>query len=200
MVTPEEVMAGEIRHALSVVIPNTSYGPICTPSQQGTSAEGVTCGTAVAPASKFEWGGRPDPPIPETFKSIYTIDKTVPEGMLFGLDITYEGIDEWIRSRPNLVSNPRRAETARIYARALKDYGMIIADTSGSGTGIEQVGGVNPDHAAKWKALGMGPEERDDMLVGLITATNLYVVNPPKATCKDGTITRYYCEWTSISY
>ena len=61
-------------------------------------------------------------------------------------------------------------------------------------------GGVNPDHAAKWKALGMGPEERDDMLVGLITEINLYVVNPPKATCKDGTITRYYCEWTSISY
>ena len=118
--------------------------------------------------------------------------------MRFALDITYEQIDAWVNSRTDL--NATRKSTARIFARALKDYGMIVADTNGGSPSIQQAGGINPDNAAKWTALGMGPNDKDNLLNGLITATNLYVVNPPLATCKDGTTSRYYCEWTSIRY
>lgn len=199
LVTPEEVEAKEIRHAVGIAIPNTSYGPICTKAQQGTAAEGTTCGTAVAPATKFEWGNATAPPVmQEPEKSLYTLEKTIPEGMRFALDITYEQIDAWVNSRTDL--NATRKSTARIFARALKDYGMIVADTNGGSPSIQQAGGINPDNAAKWTALGMGPNDKDNLLNGLITATNLYVVNPPLATCKDGTTSRYYCEWTSIRY
>jgi hypothetical protein len=202
---PEEVEAGEIRHALGMAIPNTSYGSVCTKIQQGNwDEEGKKCGTAVAPATKFEWGGVQTPPmIPENLRSIYGLDKHIPEGMLFALDITYEQIDAWIRSRPDLVGNPRRAETARIFARAMKDYGIMVADTNGGSPSLQTAGGINPDNAKKWTDLGMGPEQNDNanpMFKGLITASNLYVVNPPEATCKDGTKSRYFCEWTSIRY
>jgi hypothetical protein len=198
---PEEVEAGEIRHALGISLPNTSYGPICTKEQQGTSAEGATCGTAVAPATKFEWGGRPAPAfLQEPYKSIYGIDKTIPEGMLFALNITDTQIESWINSRTDLKANPRRAETARIFARAIRDYGMMVVDTNGGRPSIQTSGGVNPDSAVKWTGLGMGPEDKDNMLDGLINSSNLYVVNPPTATCKDGTKSKYYCQWSSISY
>jgi hypothetical protein len=198
---PEEVAAGEIRHALGISMPNTAYGPICTKEQQGTAAEGFTCGTAVAPATKFEWGSATKPPVmAEPFKSLYSIDKTIPEGMLFAIDITDAQIESWISSRTDLKSNPRRAETARIFARAMRDYGMMVVDTNGSRPSIQQAGGINPDNAEKWANLGMGPTEKDNMLDGLVTKNNLYVVDPPTVKCTDGTTSKYFCEWTSASY
>lgn len=200
LVTPEEVKAKEIRHAVGVGIPNTAYGPICTTAQQGNyNQEGKTCGTALAPATKFEWGGATSPPLMSPpYNSIYTIDKMIPEGMLFGLDITYDQIEIWLQSRSDLSAT--RKDTARVFARALKDYGMMVVDTNGSRVGIHQAGGVNPDNAAKWTELGMGPNDPDNMLDGLVTSTNLYVVNPPVATCPGGVTSRYFCQWTSIRY
>ncbi len=199
---PEEVEAGEIRHALGISIPNTAYGPICQKSQLGDyNQEGKTCGTAVMPASKFEWGSATAPPVMQgEFRSLYTLDKTIPEGMRFGLNMTYAQIDQWIQSRPDLASSPRRAATARIFARAMKDYGLLVADTSGAGVGIQMAGGVNPDNAKKWTDLGLGPNEKDNLLDGLITASNLYVVDPPVGTCTDGTQSKYYCDWSKAQY
>lgn len=201
LTTPEEVAAGEIRHALGITIPNTSFGPICTKQQLGTSAEGKTCGTAVAPASKFEWGGHTTTPfLEEPYKSIYTLDKTIPEGMRFSIDITDEQIESWINSKDTLRNNSRRANTARVFAKAIRDYGMIVVDTGGAGTGIQMVGGVNPTHRAKWVELGIGPEHRDDLLAGLVNKNNLYVVDPPTLTCEDGSTSKNYCAWTKASY
>lgn len=200
---PEEVEAEEIRHAIGISIPNTSYGPICTPSQLqepiNWNIVGKQCGTAVAPATKFEWANAPAPPVvTEPYKTLLTIDKTIPEGMLFSIDMTYDQIDTWVNSRTDL--NATRKKTARVFARAIKDYGMMVVDTNGGRISIQTSGGINPDSAKKWTDLGMGPAEKDNLLDGLLTASNIYVVNPPVATCKDGSTSRFYCEWTSIRY
>ncbi len=202
LVTPDEVAAGEIRHALGFSIPNTSFGPICNNQQLGTSSEGVSCGTAVAPASKFEHGSRSRlEHVDSKFQAIYTLDKTIPEGMRFAIDITDSEIDAWISSRSNFQNNPRRAETARIFARALRDFGMIVVDTNGARPDIQMVGGINPENAQKWKNLGITPEDSsNDLLKGLITSENLYVVDPPTVTCADGSTSKHYCKWTSASY
>lgn len=201
LTTPQEVAANEIRHALGVAIPNTAYGSVCSEVQQGSSAEGTTCGTAVAPASKFEWANQPHIPVmKEQYKSLYNISRTIPEGMRFALDMSYGEIDNWILSRSDLKNNKRRADTARIFARALKDYGMIIVDTNGERAGVQVVGGVNPNHAKMWQDLGLGPEYKDDLLNGLITRDNLYVVEPPTLECANGKTSKYFCDWLSASY
>jgi hypothetical protein len=77
---------------------------------------------------------------------------------------------------------------------------LLIADTSGAGVGIQVAGAVNPIARQQWAELGLDSNEDGNLLDGLITSTNLYVVNPPLATCKDGTVSRYFCQWTSIRY
>ncbi len=204
VVTPQEVKAGEIRHALGVSIPNTATGPICTSAQLGTTAEGKTCGTAVAPASKFEWGGVDSMAergnVAAEFNSLYTQDKLIPEGMRYALDINDAGIETWINSRADLVSNPRRAQTARIFARALRDFGLMIVDTNGAKASVQLETGINPDSATQWDEVGMGAEYNSGMLDGLITASNLYVVDPPTATCQNGVKSKYFCQWSAMSY
>jgi hypothetical protein len=203
LTTPDEVLAGEIRHALGISIPNTSFGPICTSQQLGTNAEGNSCGTALAPASKFEHGGLTVESnyMSEPFKSTYTLNRRIPEGMRFSINLTYEQIDAWVASRSDLQNNPRRAETAKIFARAIRDYGMIVVDTNGSRPDVQMVGGVNPDNAAKWKSLALGPDlGGNDLLKGLINRSNLYVVEPPTVQCADGTTSKNYCKWLSASY
>lgn len=199
LTTPDEVAAGEIRHALGISIPNTSYGPDCTLQQLGTAAEGTTCGTALAPASKFEWGGASSIGGGEPYASLYTLDKTIPEGMRFALNMTYTQIDQWAATTwPN---NARRQETAKIFARAIKDYGMIVVDTNGARPDIQMAGGVNPDNATKWKNLAMGPDlGSNDLLKSLLKTSNVWVVEPPTLTCANGTTSKNYCQWLSARY
>ncbi len=200
LTTPEEVAAKEIRHALGVTISTTSFGPVCTKAQLGTNAEGTTCGTAVAPATKFEWGGVALSSLGRTAPfNTYGIEKTIPEGMRFAVDISNAQIENWLTSRNDLTG--ARKETARTFARALRDYGMIVVDTGSADPMIQMVGGVNPDNATQWKNLGVGPEyAADNLLKGLITSSNLYVVDPPTLTCADGTTSKNFCPWTAASY
>lgn len=204
LTTADEVKAGEIRHALGVSIPNPSFGPDCTAAQLANpinwNVVGKQCGTAVAPASKFEWRDKTTTPfLQEPFKSIYTRDKSIPEGMRFALKQDVD-IEAWILSRTEYATDTRRAETARIFAQALKDYGMMVVDTNTSRFSFQTEGGVNPLTAAIWKTLAMGPEYDDNLLDGLITASNMYVVNPPNLTCRDGSVSKFYCEWSSATY
>lgn len=202
--TPEEVMAGEIRHALGMSIPNTATGPICTAAQLGTTAEGKTCGTALAPASKFEWGGVNSSAerknIPDAFNSIYTQDKMIPEGMRFAINITDAQIETWIQSQAKFNNDTKKANTARIFARALRDYGVMVVDTNGAKGQLQLAGAANPTARQQWASVGMDSEDDELILEGLITKTNLYVVEPPSQTCSNGSVSKYFCQWTSAKY
>lgn len=202
--TPEEVMAGEIRHALGMGIPNTAVGPVCTSSQLGTAAEGYSCGTAVAPATKVERGGATSAGyltgMSPVLAAIYTQDKLIPEGMRFAINITDAQIESWIQSQAKFTNDAKKANTARIFARALRDYGFMAVDTGGARAGLQLAGSANPIARQQWASVGMDSDDDQFILEGLITKTNLYVVNPPQVTCKDGSITRYFCEWTSARY
>lgn len=206
LTTADEVAAGEIRHALGVSIPNPAFGPECTSTQLqqpvNWNVVGKQCGTAVAPASKFEWKQTFTTPfMNEPFKSIYTQDKSIPEGMRFALDITYDQIEDWIDSRADFANDKRRADTARVFARALKDYGMMVVDTNAGRFSVQTEGGINPASATKWNNLAMGPTYKDDLLDGLITASNVYVVDPPDLTCLDKpSPSKFYCDWTDAQY
>lgn len=200
--TPSEVVAGEIRHALGITIPNTMYGPPCTTAQLGTSAEGKTCGTALAPAAKLELGVNTTAShLRAPFIQTYTLDKTIPEGTRFALDITIQEINDWISSQERFKNNPRLAETARIFAVALRDYGFMVVDTSGNGPGIQVAGSENPKDKALWNQVGINSQaDGSKLLNGLIQKDKLYVVDPPTLTCADGTKSKYFCKWTNASY
>jgi hypothetical protein len=224
VVTPEEVAAGEIRHAIGLSIPNTQFGPTCTPAQLGTSAEGTICGTAYIPASQHEWRSETNACDSDWLSNAcapYTMDKMIPEGTRFVLDMTDQQVEDWIATRSDLVANPARAQSARIYIRAMRDYGLMVVDTNGSRPVIQSVNGINSAHQTIWESLGMGPEysnggdlRNEKMFEGLFNGTNMHVVEPPVATCNDGSESKYYsnlnitditgivnqCNWVSAEY
>ncbi len=210
LVTPEEVAAGEIRHALGMGVFNTAFGPRCTAEQLAKNDPkviDVTCGTAVAPAAKYEWGnvssiGERLPKLKgTTVDSAYTLRQTVPEGMRFALDIDDAYIENWINSRDDLKSNPRKAETARIFARAMRDYGFMPVDTSGFGAGIQVAGALNEEAKQQWNDLGITNEKDDYFLNGLVSSANIiYTVEPPVNNCIDGRKSQFYCEYTASKY
>lgn len=209
LLTPQEIQAGEIRHALGMVTFGTAFGPECSKAQLGANNPaivGVTCGTAVAPASKFEWPTitsitqRVPSTIGNPVAQILTVAKTVPEGMRFALNVTDSDIDTWINSRADLVANPRKAETARIIARALKDYGWMIVDTSGAGSTFQASTALSAKNKTIWNQLGVTQESDDNILSGLFTDKNIYVLDSPTNNCIDGTQSKYYCPYRSSRY
>ncbi len=210
LTTPEEVMAGEIRHALGMGIFSTAFGPACTAEQLAKNdpkVVDVTCGTAVAPAAKYEWRsvtsiGERLPKLKGTpIDERYKLHHTVPEGMRFALDIDDAHIENWINSREDLKNNPRKAETARIFARALRDYGFMPLDTSGFGAGIQTAGSLSADAKEKWSQLGITERKDNYLLSGLISSADLiYTVEPPVNNCTDGRKSKYYCEYSSSQY
>jgi hypothetical protein len=206
LTTPQEIAAGEIRHALGIAIPNTAAGPVCSLEQQGTAAEGTLCGTAVAPASKFEFNAINAAEKAKRYNytpsvaATYTQNKLIPEGMRFALNIDDAYIENWINSRADLKANARKAQTARIFAKALKDYGMIVADTSGNKSRVQVAGMVNPVTRDAWKSVGVETDADTNLLEGLIKLDRLYVVSQPTVTCIDGKVSTYYCDWTKAEY
>ena len=204
LTTPEEVAAGEIRHALGMAIPNTAIGPECTKSQLNTSAEGFTCGTAVAPASKFEWktvtkhsariGG-----ITPALDTLYTQKALIPEGSRFKLNVDDAYVENWINSRADLKADAKKAQTARIFARAMRDYGIIIVDTSGVSS-IQVSSALNPTAKKAWESVGINDVSDNSLLNGLISQDNIQLVAPPTNNCSNGEKSTFYCPYATSSY
>lgn len=122
----------------------------------------------VAPATKLEHPG--DPP-------------GIPEGMRFALDVTDAEIESWLAGLPGGLP-AETVSSARIIARALRDYGWFITDSSGGADLQFEWRGVAED---EWAALGLAAYTIDwkeyprDLLDGLVSEDNIYAVVPSDA-------------------
>ncbi len=217
-VTPEEVAQGEIRHALTMETIATKFGPECVglPKTVDKSFLTKTCGYAVAPAAMFEWVSASDINretscsglttkiadfnTKQTFGQLFTNDKMIPEGMRFKITSTDAEIDAWINTRSDLKSDSAKAKTAKIFARALRDYGWIVGDTTCNGSGFTVAGAANPDAKTKWANLGIKDASSQYLLDGLFTENNIVALQPPTNNCLDGTTTQLFCKWVSSVY
>jgi len=181
----DEVLEGEIRHALELSVTNTLFGePACDPIDDGTApGAGRTCGFYLPPATKLEWSAGTAGRCGEG-QPIDTSDENrarmVPEGLRIALRITDTEIEAWLDDRGY---EGARRRTARIFAVALRDYGAIVAETGCWGVGIETDGLVDPVSRGKWARAGIVDDGTDnpaiDLLDGLVTEERLYVVEPP---------------------
>ncbi len=192
LTTPAEVASGAIKHALKFAVsPEVSMtGPEC-PADVVTPDDprvGTTCGTAVAPAGQFERGGTTSAPA--------DLAHMVPEGSRIVIDDTDAQIDAWLDSR-GYTGTLR--QTARVFAVALRDYGLIESDTTKGPATITVEGGANPQTAAAWQALGI-TGDGSTLLDGLVTASNIEVLEPATNHCADGTTSHLYCWATSTGY
>lgn len=194
LVTPEAVASGRIRHALMMPVYNTMTGPNpCTEAEFAAGKLGQECGHAVAPAGNFEREGTFDqgcvapidgPVSAETYRRT-----TIPEGIRYALDLTPAEIEAWLDQRG--YTGARRS-TARVFARALVEFGWFITDTSCYGADFQVASGVNPATAAAWRALGIHDDGRD-LLDGLFRRDRIYTVAPPTNHCIDGRRTKLAC-------
>lgn len=168
--TLDEIEKGSINHALNMETYATMFGPACTPTQLSTSAAGVDCGYAVAPASRLEWSSGPAAECGSVAQQNTPVSrsKTVPEGMRFALDITDQQIETWLNGRGYTGA---KRNTARIFAVALRDYGWIISDTTCWESSMAVEGVANPKARARWAQLGITTPASDggSLLSGLIT-------------------------------
>jgi len=119
----------------------------------------------VAPATKLEHPGR---------------GPGIPEGMRFALKVTDAEIEAYVASLPSSLS-PGMKNAARTMARAARDYGWFITDTSGAASlQFEDYASAKAD----WEALGLGvqtaggKEYPRDLLDGLLTQERIYTIVP----------------------
>lgn len=191
-----EVDQGVIPHALEFTVTSTMFGqPTCSPAKgfSDTRAQGGGCGFYLAPATRVEYTqdptnrcGNTGNPNPQTYNSPTVANrlKTVPEGMRLAINITDAQIETWLDSR-NYTGPKRR--TARIFAVAMRDYGAIILETGCYGINLETDGILDTRPGGSrdiWARNGITAipgniNPHGDLLTGLITQSNLYVVNPP---------------------
>jgi len=179
-----EVADGRIDHALSLLVANPMFGPMAKPPVGNTGpGAGYSTGFYCRPATRLEhanpatlnYGGLTGQAT-DANRAI-----SIPSGMRFALRISDAEIDMWLDSRR--FTGALRT-TARIFAVALREYGMIVADTCGAGMLIETDGLVNPVTRALWAKCGIidtgnYPSPYADLLDGLTTADRLYVVAMP---------------------
>lgn len=119
----------------------------------------------VPPATKLE---HPDSP------------PGIPEGMRFALDVTDQDIERWSKDLPAGIPDGMR-RYARVLARALRDYGWFITDTSGAAH-LQHEAWVSAGE--EWQQLGLAPieiggkEYPRDLPDGLMTRERIYVLAP----------------------
>jgi hypothetical protein len=91
----------------------------------------------VAPATKLEHPGKVG---------------TIPEGMRFALNVTYDEIDTYVNSLTALTAAKKKA--IRVILVAMKDYGWFVTDTAGGHTLHFEA----PESAqAEWERIGVLP-------------------------------------------
>jgi hypothetical protein len=115
--------------------------------------------TYVAPATKLEHSGSDS-------------GNEIPEGMRFALDVTDAQIESWVATKPAAYQ-----KLARTVARALRDYGWFVTDTSGAAH-FQFEAQASAD--ALWKAQGIDPASStaENLLDGLITQSRIYTIVP----------------------
>ena len=121
----------------------------------------------VAPATKLEHPGR--------------MRDGIPEGMRFALNVSDADIQEWLDGMPKGMRKST-LQSARIIARALRDYGWFITDTAGGATfQFESRLTAGKD----WAELGLDYWEVDDshvyprdLLDRLLKPERIYAVVP----------------------
>ena len=113
----------------------------------------------VAPATKLEHSGS------ETANPI-------PEGMRFALNVTDAEIESWVATKPAAYQ-----KLARTVARALRDYGWFITDTSGAAH-LQFESQASAD--ALWKSQGIDPASStvSNLMDGLMTQSRIYSIVP----------------------
>lgn len=121
----------------------------------------------VAPATKLE--GKSS-----------AIPNGIPEGMRFVLDVSDADIEGWIAALPSALPAATR-RSARVIARALRDYGWFVTDTSGGAhLQFEERGSAG----AAWRSLGLGTIEANwkeyprDLLDGLLRRDRIRALVP----------------------
>ncbi|MCX8035893.1 MAG: hypothetical protein N3D11_02330 [Candidatus Sumerlaeia bacterium] len=104
----------------------------------------------------------------------------VPMGMRFALNVTDEDIERWIGGLPPQLGDTTRY-SARVIAKALREYGWFVTDTSGGAFFQFEYNGTAGE---KWKALGLdkrligGKEYPRDLLDGLLAQERIYALVP----------------------
>jgi hypothetical protein len=119
----------------------------------------------------------------------------VPRGTRWALDISDSAIDQWLDSRG--YTGTLRS-TARTFARAMRDYGLIQVSTNGSSSTIQASGGRNAATAAGWRSLGI-TGDGSSLLQGLVTPSRIRVLEPPTNHC-GGVATKLACYSSDTSY
>jgi hypothetical protein len=191
LTSPEEVATGVIKHALKLSVgPELSMtGPAC-PADVTTPDDprvGTTCGTAVAPAGQFENHA--------TTSTTAQLRDMVPEGTRLVINNTDAQIDAWLDQRGY---TGELRQTARIFAVALRDYGLLQTDTSNGPAAIQVAGGGNSATTAGWRALGI-TDDGTTLIDGLVTASNIEVLEPATNQCADGS-SHLFCWASSTGY
>lgn len=168
LVQPEEIVSGEITHALSM--------PIKQPSNR----------FYLPPATKLEHPESPENPHP------------VPEGMRFclypsatGHATAEDAVDAWILARHSSKTQAIK-DFARIVGLALYKYGWFVTDTSGAaGFQFES----EKSATTQWNALGINPASTviQDLIDGLIVGATYNSTNDTYSGGNIATLTLPAC-------
>lgn len=106
----------------------------------------------------------------------------IPQGTRFALDVSDQEIEEWIRSLDRASEATKRS--ARIIARALRDYGWFITDSAGSSHFQFE---ANVSAGEDWAQLGLSNQGTGDtvyprdLLDGLLIPERIYALVPSDA-------------------
>ena len=120
------------------------------------------------------------PPAMKTDGNRFGVANGVPEGMRFCLRVSNSQIESWIAGLPAALGSASR-QSARVIARALRDYGWFVTDHAGSAH-LQFEDRLTA--AAGWTALGLGritaggKEYPRDLLDGLLQRDRIHAIVP----------------------
>lgn len=131
VITGEELLTGEIRHAAELTVTNTWY---CLGSVKN-AVKGVDW---LPPATRCEFNSTSYPGA-ERDRT-----KLVPEGLRIAFQVTPEEREVWLTSKG---FTGAFKNFARIIINCWCDYGLVVAETGGHGMGVQTTGMYGPDRS-----------------------------------------------------